>query len=131
MEYSTNSHCKYLIAVHLIFVVKYRKPLLNGQVAEFTKQTILDLQDVSEFKVIEIEVDNDHLHMLLSITPNISISQHVRLIKQKTNYALWNRFKWLKQHFWNEKTFWSDGYFVCSVGNASAETVKRYIQEQG
>jgi putative transposase len=69
--------------------------------------------------------------MLLTIGTKRSIGQYVRRIKQTTNSRLWRSFPYLKNEFWREKTFWSDGYFVCSVGNASAETIRKYIQEQG
>ncbi|AOW78780.1 hypothetical protein A3Q34_19205 [Colwellia sp. PAMC 20917] len=67
MEYQTNSHCKYLIALHLILVVKYRKQLLFGDMGEFVKQAVLDISDSSDFSVEEIEVDKDHIHILLLI----------------------------------------------------------------
>jgi putative transposase len=131
MEYETNSNCKYLIALHLILVVKYRKLLLTGSKGICVKSEISALSEKSDFTVAEIEVDKDHVHILLTISPRFSVSQHVRNIKQATTHNLWVNFPELKKQFWNEKTFWSDGYFVCSVGNASAETVRKYIQEQG
>ena len=131
MEYETNSHCKYLIALHLILVVKYRKKLLVGEIGEFVKDTFTRISERSEFDIKEIEIDKDHVHVLLRITPRFSVSQHVRRIKQQTSKDLWLKFPTLKTQFWVEKTFWSDGYFVCSVGNASAEIIRKYIQEQG
>ncbi|WP_371185295.1 IS200/IS605 family transposase [Thalassotalea maritima] len=76
-------------------------------------------------------MDKDHIHILLTISPTICVASYVRRIKQSTTQSLWSKFKWLKKQFWIEKTFWSDGYFVCSVGNASADTIRKYIQEQG
>ncbi|WP_352255691.1 IS200/IS605 family transposase [Pseudoalteromonas sp. 19-MNA-CIBAN-0066] len=134
MEYDTKSHCKYLIALHLILVVKYRKQLLKGDVGDFVKQKITEIAERSEFNIEEIEVDKDHIHILLTISPNISVASYVRRIKQSTTQSLWSRFKWFKwfkKQFWVKKTFWSDGYFVCSVGNAAADTIRKYIQEQG
>ena len=131
MEYQTNSHCKYLIALHLILVVKYRKQLLQGEVGEFVKLKIIEIAAHSEFEVEEIEVDKGHIHILLTISPTICAASYVRRIKQSTTQSVWAQFRWLKKQFWREKTFWSDGYFVCSMGNASAETVRKYIQEQG
>ena len=131
MEYQTKSHCKYLIALHLILAVKYRKQLLQGIVGDFVKQKITEISARSEFNVEEIEVDKDHIHILLTISPSICVASYVRRIKQSTTQSIWGRFKWLKKQFWFEKTFWSDGYFVCSVGNASADTIRKYIQEQG
>jgi putative transposase len=131
MVYQTNSHCKYLIALHLILVVKYRKQLLQGEVGDYVKLKIIEIASRSEFDVEEIEVDKDHIHILLTISPAICAASYVRRIKQSTTQSLWNKFRWLKKQFWIEKTFWSDGYFVCSVGNASADTIRKYIQEQG
>ena len=131
MEYQTNSHCKYLIALHLILVVKYRKQLLQGEVGDFVKLKIIEIASRSEFDVEEVEVDKDHIHILLTISPTICVASYIRRIKQSTTQSLWGKFDWLKKQFWLVKTFWSDGYFVCSVGNASAETVRKYIQEQG
>jgi putative transposase len=131
MEYQTNSHCKHLIALHLILVVKYRKQLLQGDVGDFVKLKIIVIASHSEINVEEIEVDKDHIHILLTISPTICAANYVCRIKQSTTQSLRSKFGWLKKQFWLEKTFWSDGYFVCSVGNASAETVRKYIQEQG
>ncbi len=131
MEYQTNSHCKYLIALHLILVVKYRKRLLQGVIGEFIKKSVIETSQLSDFTIEEIEIDKDHVHILMTISPKYSVSQHVRNIKQMTNHHIWAEFPTLKNQFWREKTFWSDGYFACSVGNASAETIRKYIQEQG
>ena len=62
----------------------------------------------------------------------ISVTSIVRRLKQESTRELWNRHpEWLRKHFWKERTFWSDGYFVCSIGEASPETVRRYIENQG
>lgn len=131
MEYETKSHCKYLIALHLILVVKYRKPLLSERLGVFVKQKVFDISTRSDFEIEEIEIDLDHIHMLIRIGTKYSVGQYIRRIKQETTAKIWKTFPYLKDQFWVEKTFWSDGYFVCSVGNASADTIRRYIQEQG
>jgi putative transposase len=130
-EYQTNSYCQHLIALHLIRVVKYRKKLLQDEVGDFVKLKIMEISSRSEFDVEEIEVDKNHIHILLTISPTICATSYVRRIKQSTTENLWCKFGWLKKQFWLKKTFFSDGYFVCSVVNASAETVRKYIQEQG
>ena len=131
MEYETKSHCKYLIALHLILVVKYRKPLLQERMGRFIKDTVIDISHRSNFDIEEVEIDQDHIHMLITIGTNYSVGQYVRRIKQETTAKIWKSFPYIKQQFWTEKTFWSDGYFVCSVGNASADTIRKYIQQQG
>ena len=98
---------------------------------EFVKQAVLTISESSDLSVEEIEIDNNHIHVLLRISPRYSIGQPVRRIKQQTNTLIWRQYPSLKKQFRVENTFWSDGYFVCSVGNASADTIRKYIQEQG
>ncbi|ANO34958.1 hypothetical protein BCT86_18310 [Vibrio breoganii] len=131
MEYQRNSHCKFLIAIHLILVVKYRRELLKGELGLVMKNALMSLSQNSEFEIEQMEVDQDHLPILMTISPRYSVSQYVRRIKQHTTRVVWQLHPKLKRQFWKEKTFWSDGYFACSVGNASAETVRKYIQDQG
>ena len=64
--------------------------------------------------------------------PRVSISAIVNRIKSITTKRIWNLHQnYLQKHFWKEKTFWTDGYFVCSVGEASPETIRNYIKNQG
>lgn len=95
MEYQTNSHCKYLIALHLILVVKYRKQLLQGEVGDFVKLKIIEIASRSEFDVEKIEVDKDHIHILLTISPTICVASYIRRIKQSTTQSLWGKLDWL------------------------------------
>ena len=128
--YNRRGKSKFSLKCHLIFVVKYRHPLFKHRIIEQTiKQTILDLQ-TSEFTIETMEVDVDHIHMLIDYVPQISITQIVRKLKQITAVKIWEVVN-LKKYFWIEKTFWSDGYFVCSTGQASTDTVKKYIENQG
>ncbi|MFR2034089.1 MAG: IS200/IS605 family transposase [Agathobacter sp.] len=61
-----------------------------------------------------------------------SISKIVNLMKSYTTYHIWKRYpQYLRKQFWKEHTFWTDGYFACSVGNVSEEMLKRYIGNQG
>jgi putative transposase len=84
----------------------------------------------SDFTIQVMEVDKDHIHLLIDYTPNISVSQIIRLIKQVTTSRVWLEHD-LRQYFWKRKVFWSDGYFACSTGDASTETIAKYIAEQG
>ena len=79
-----------------------------------------------------MEVDKDHIHLLVDYSPNISVSQIVRLLKQATTSKVWFLYSnVLRKHFWKQHVFWSAGYFVCSTGDASTETIAKYIAEQG
>ena len=79
-----------------------------------------------------MEVDNDHIHYMIQTSPNINLSNYVRVLKQYTTYHLWKKYcDYLRNYFWHEKTFWSDGYFIASIGEVSSATLQQYIENQG
>ena len=131
MDYVSENHSKYLIMCHLIFVCKYRKFLLL-KFGDFIKNEFYRIESISDFKIIEMEVDINHIHILVKYKPKISILQIVRKLKQISTVNIWKSYsEELKVHFWKENTFWSDGYFACSIGNVSKETIEKYIRNQG
>ena len=116
---------------HLIFVCKYRKKLLI-RYGEFIKNYFEYISSISDFEIIEMEVDKDHIHLLVNSEPKVSVLQIVRKLKQMSTQEIWATYtKELRIHFWKKQTFWSDGYFACSIGNVSKDTIERYIKEQG
>lgn len=133
MNYVSRNHSKYLLMVHLIFVVKYRKPLLEN-LGEKVKNLFSQIANEKGYSIVEMEVDNDHIHLLVQYPPTTSVVEMVSSFKQLSTYRIWRQKRnkdFLARHFWNEKTFWSDGYFACSIGNASAQTIQNYIKNQG
>ncbi len=133
MDYISKGHSKFLIMVHLIFVCKYRKKLLV-KLGEQIKLLMFDIAKENDFKIIEIQVDQNHIHLLVSYNPTQSVLDIVRFLKQISTYRIWrqqNNYLYLQKHFWKEQTFWSDGYFACSIGNVSRDTIEKYIQSQG
>ncbi len=131
MEYISENHSKHLLMCHLIFVCKYRKRLLQ-KVGYDIKSEIESVANHYGWKIIEQEIDQDHIHILIRYSPRWSILEIVRLLKQLTTYRIWQKHSdYLVHHFWKERTFWSDGYFACSIGNVSKETIQKYIQTQG
>lgn len=131
-NFQSTSSCRYLLQVHLIFVVKYRKKLLNEILNDDMLQTLFDISKKYDFEIKTMNSDTDHLHMLISIKPSISVSQIARVLKQESTVYIWKKYpQYLTTHFWKEHTFWSDGYFVASIGNANEKTIQKYIEEQG
>lgn len=131
MDYDRKSHSKFLLMYHLIFVVKYRKSLLI-QYGDFVKSKIIEYSKQYDFEIIEMEIDKDHIHMLIKTLPNISLSSIIRILKQRTSYDIWQKYdNELVKYFWKDRTFWSKGYFACSIGNVSKDIIIKYIQEQG
>lgn len=129
--YKSKNHSKFLLRYHIIFVCKYRKQLMV-QYGNYVKSIMLDISEKYDFKIIEIEVDKDHIHLMVESEPKVSPLMIVRALKQQTTVQLWNMFpQYLSKHFWKEKTFFTDGYFVSTIGEVSSETLKKYIQNQG
>ena len=79
-----------------------------------------------------MEVDKDHIHLLVQAEPKISPLYIVKKLKGKSTIVLWKNYSQiLTKYFWKEHTFWSDGYFVSTIGNVSEQTLQKYINEQG
>jgi putative transposase len=130
VEYRRKNRSKYLLMYHIIFVVKYRKRLLE-QYGEEVRRDMEGISGASGFRIREMEADRDHIHLMVESAPNLSPAQIVRRLKAGSTRMLWKRHPELRREFWRRKTFWSDGYFCATIGNASIETVQKYIEEQG
>ena len=129
---ATNRH-KYLLQYHLIFVCKYRKILLyNENISNDIKLLSQEICNKYGINIKHMETDKDHIHYMLEMFPTLTISKIVKLIKSYTTYHIWKKYdKYLSKYFWKEKTFWTDGYFISSIGNVSEEALKEYIEKQG
>ena len=131
-NYITTNRSKHYLKIHLIFVCKYRKPLLMGNLNEDMKTILENITNNSDFSIEVMESDINHIHFLIRYIPRLSVSSIVRKLKQESTKQIWSLYSdILSQEFWLEKTFWSDGYFVCSIGEASPDTIREYILNQG
>ncbi len=127
-----NSHCKYLIKLHFVFAVKYRNNLLVGNLNEDMLQIMYEISKDKKYSIDTMQSDVNHIHILVDAHPTTSAYYIAHNLKQVSTFRIYKKHrKFLKTQFWNENTFWSDGYFVCSTGNASTETIRKYIEEQG
>lgn len=132
--YISTNRSKYNLKAHIILVCKYRKKLLAGDFNNFIKAKIDGISESGEFTILAMESDIDHIHLMIQYLPRVSISSIVQKIKQITTFYVWRdiRFEpFLRKHFWKERTFWTDGFFACSIGEANPETIKAYIENQG
>ncbi len=131
-NYISSNRSKHYLKCHLIFVCKYRKKLLVGQLKDDMRSILLNITSNSDFEIEVFESDIDHIHFLIRYIPRLSVTSIVRKLKQESTIAIWQKHKnILSKNFWKEHTFWSDGYFVCSIGEASPDTIRQYILSQG
>jgi putative transposase len=132
VEYKKGSHSKYLLRYHFVMATKYRHNILNGDISTDIKQILEDISKVEGYEIEIMETDQNHIHLLIEAKPTFSPFSIVHKIKIITTNRIWKKHaEVLKKHYWKENTFWSDGYFVCSIGEANSETIRRYIEEQG
>ena len=130
-NYKSKNHSNFILTYHIIFTCKYRKKLLI-KYGEDVKQIMYDISKKYDFDIKEMEVDKDHIHMMISSVPKISPLQIVRVLKQQSTIQMWRRYaSELKKQYWKENTFWTDGYFCSTIGEVSSKTLKHYIQNQG
>lgn len=103
-----------------------------GQLDLDIKSIFHTISNKSDFEIEVFESDRDHVHFLLRYIPRLSIAQIARRLKQESTHQLWKlHHSVLHKQYWNQKLLWSDGYFVCSIGEASPETIRTYILSQG
>ena len=125
------SHCVYHCEYHIVIVTKYRKEIFNEGIFAYLSIKLAEIPEhYPQIFIKEVNHDKDHLHLLVSIPPTMSVGKVVGLIKQNTARELKQKFPFLKQVYWGTDAVWSEGYFVSTVG-ANEAIIKRYIQEQG
>jgi len=89
------------------------------------------IESISDFEILEQEFEPDHIHMMIRSLPKHSVLSLIRRIKSMSTVRSWKLFpQVLREKYWKEKTLWTDSYFVCTVGNASIATIKKYINNQ-
>ena len=104
-KYFHDSHSKNLLHVHLIFCVKYRKRLLVTY-GDTVKSIFMGISDRYDFDIVSMEVDKDHIHMMILFPPTLAVVSIIRRLKQISTNQLWKLYEpQLKKHFWVEHTF--------------------------
>lgn len=131
MEYFKQAHCVYYTKYHLVFPTKYRRKILKEGVKEYFEELLKKVTEhYPELRFHEVNGEEDHVHLLVTIPPKMPISNAVRIIKSNTSTAIKKRFDFIKKVYWGTDGVWSDGYFVSTVG-VNEETIKKYIEKQG
>ena len=130
MAYRTNSlaHTKWLCKYHVVIVPKYRRKVIYYEYRKDLQEIIRTLCRYKQVEIIEGHMMPDHVHLLLSIPPRISISSFMGYLKGKSALMMFDRHANLKYKFGN-RHFWAEGYYVTTVG-LNESTIKKYIQDQ-
>lgn len=131
-RYNHHNRRKYSLKVHIVLVTKYRKQTLTANICGDVKQKIYGISDTNGYGIIAMETDKDHIHFPISYDVTDRVCDIVKILRQETTYHLWQKYKdFLSRQYWKKKIFWSDGYFVCSIGEVSSTIIQKYIESQG
>lgn len=130
MGYRHGSHTVFEIHLHIVWTTKYRKRVLTGEVGLRVREIIRQVCREMEVEIIKGHVSPDHVHVFVSLPPQITISRLVQGMKGKSSYKMLNEFQHLRKTFWG-RHIWARGYFCVSSGNVTDEVIKAYIENQG
>ena len=122
------AHTKWMCKYHIVFTPKYRRKIIYNQLKEDIRDILKQLCAYKGVEIIEGHLMPDHIHMLVSIPPKMSVSSFMGYLKGKSALMIFDRHANLKYKFGN-RHFWSEGYYVSTVGLNEA-TIKKYIQDQ-
>jgi len=128
-HYRKTSHSIYDIKYHIVWITKYRKPILSGEIGLRVRELIRQICTSLDVEVLKGHVAKDHVHIMVSVPPYISVSKLVQSVKGRTSRKMLDEYKGLRRAFWG-RHMWARGYFVATTGNVTDEVIMRYIEEQ-
>ncbi len=127
--YRKTSHVVYDIKLHICWITKYRYKVLTHEIGKRARDLIKQISSSLDVQIISGAIGLDHIHIFVSIPPNLSVSKYVQRIKGNTSRKLQQEFPELKRKYWGQH-LWARGYFVVSSGNVTDEMWIEYIKNQ-
>ena len=128
-SYKRGGHTVWDLKYHIVWTTKYRYKVLAGDVGLRTRELLREIALSQEMVIHAGSVNRDHVHLLTSIPPQLSVSRAVQFMKGKSSHRLLSEFSLLKKRYWGQH-LWARGYWVCSSGNITDEMWKEYIKNQ-
>ncbi len=132
-DYKKGSHTVWDCKYHLVWITKYRYPVLAGkepgQVGYRARELLSEIARSLELTIYAGAINREHVHMLISIPPYLSVSRAVQFLKGKSSHKLLSEFPSLRKRYWGQH-LWARGYWVASSGNVTDEVWKKYIETQ-
>ena len=129
MNDASISHTRWNCTYHIVFIPKYRKKILFGELRKDVGEILRKLCEMKGVVLIEGATQKDHVHMLVSIPPKLSVSEFMGYLKGKSALMIYDRHPELR-YKGMRRNFWARGYYVTTVGNVNEDTIKEYIRDQ-
>lgn len=123
----SNNNVVYRCTYHVVWCPKYRRKVLDGNVAKRLEEIVREVCDERDAPLLEFQTMPDHVHLLVVCDPQFGIHKLVKLIKGRSSKLLRQEFPHLRSRL---PTLWTNSYFVATVGGATLEVVKRYVENQ-
>jgi len=120
----------YDLKYHLVWITKYRKPVLRGEIGQRVRDLIRQTCVQLDVQILSGAVQPDHVHLLVSVPPNVSVSELMQRIKGRSSRKIMAEYNEMRRQFWG-RHFWARGYFAASSGNVTDDMIKQYIEQQG
>ena len=127
MDNSSLSHTKWDCTYHIVFIPKYRRKVMYGELRKDVREIIIKLCEYKGVAIVEGSVCIDHVHLCVKIPPKLSVSEFMGYLKGKSALMLFDRHPDFRQK--GNRHFWAKGYFVNTVGK-NEEEIKKYIKNQ-
>ena len=128
-DYRHGSHTVFSIHLHIVWITKYRRKILRGEIAQRVREIVREECRRARVEILRGHISADHVHIMISIPPQVTISRLVQRMKGKSSYLLFNEFPALRKRFWGRHVP-TRGYFFRSSGNRNDEGIKGYIERQ-
>jgi len=130
MSYRKTAHSVYDLKYHVVWITTYRKPVLRGEIATRLRELVRQTCATLDVYILSGHVAVDHVHLLVSVPPNLAVSDLMQRIKGRSSRRLLEEFGELNRRFWG-RHMWARGYFAASSGNVTDDIIKQYIESQG
>ena len=127
--YKTGRHSKYRLMYHLVWIPKYRKRILKGALKIRLEELFQQCAEMNDWHIEELNIQVDHVHMLIQIKPTISLCDAIQLLKGGSSRVVRKEFPYLEEFLWGP-SFWADGYFAETTGKVNETMIRNYIQNQ-
>ena len=129
-SYRKGSHTVYDLKYHVVWITKYRKQVLRGEIGKRLRELIRQTCEELEIYIEKGHIAPDHVHLLISVPPQHAISEVVQQLKGRSSRKMLEEFGELSRQFWG-RDLWARGYFVACPGNVTDEIIAQYIESQG
>ncbi|MGB7442286.1 MAG: IS200/IS605 family transposase [Coleofasciculaceae cyanobacterium] len=126
----SRAHCAYNLNAHIVFVTKYRRNVINIEMLQTLQSIFTRLCLAKECELLEFSGETDHVHLLISYPPNVTLSKLINNLKAVSSKLIRQQFSEQVNKHYSKPVFWTQAYCIISAGGAPLDVLKTYINSQ-